>query len=218
MKPRNIKRRRKKPESRETQYMCILLLLMFVGIIHVLTHQNEMSYIRNSYALRGIMRSGMSKLGGFLDLETKAQHELTSNFSIDKAFENSLSTHHEFRDTNTNYQRTTTLAKVLIHTTPAAPESSTNGNSLQKETSKKSEKCKEFGFHVIKDHDIQEFDLYSKAGSTIDDCCEYCKTTLSCQAVVFSGGDRCWLKKSAAHLIYFFLLLLCFPLLYCIIN
>ena len=72
----------------------------------MLTHQNEMSYIRNSYALRGIMRSGMSKLGGFLDLETKAQHELTSNFSIDKAFENSLSTHHEFRDTNTNYQRT----------------------------------------------------------------------------------------------------------------
>ena len=219
MKPRNLKKRRKKPasciESRETQYMCILVLLMLMGIVHVLTHQNEMDFIRNSYALRGIMSSSMSKVGGLFDLETKEMHRLTSNFTIDKDFEKMMPTDREFRDTKykgensaertgqpRNFQRTTTQAEVSIHAT-SAPQagSSVHSNNLRKDISKKLGKCKEFGFYVIKNHDIEKFDLNSKAGSTIDECCEYCKATLSCQAVVFSGGDRCWLKKSAAHLI-----------------
>ena len=219
MKPRNFKKRRKKPasciESRETQYMCMLVLLRRMGIVHVLTHQNEMDFIRNSYALRGIMSSSMSKVGGLFDLETKEMHRLTSNFTIDKVFEKMMPTDHEFRDTKykgensagrkgqpKNFSKNNNASKVSIHAT-SAPQSgsSVRSNNLRKDTSKKLGKCKEFGFYVIKNHDIQKFDLYSKAGSTIEECCEYCKATLSCQAVVFSGGDRCWLKKSAAHLI-----------------
>ena len=49
--------------------------------MHVLTHQNEMDFIRNSYALRGIMNSSMSKVGGLFDLETKEMHKLTSNLT-----------------------------------------------------------------------------------------------------------------------------------------
>ena len=79
--------------------MCILVLLMLMGIVHVLTHQNEMDFIRNSYALRGIMSSSMSKVGGLFDLETKEMHRLTSNFTIDKDVEKMMPTDHEFRDT-----------------------------------------------------------------------------------------------------------------------
>ena len=193
--------------------MC-MLVFMFIGILHVLTHQNEMDFIRNSYALRSIMNSGMSKVRRLFDLEPKGM-QLTSNVTIDKVLEETVRTDHEFRDTKYKgensaerkgqpriFQRTTTQAEVSIHAT-SAPQagSSVHSNNLRKDISKKLGKCKEFGFYVIKNHDIEKFDLNSKAGSTIDECCEYCKATLSCQAVVFSGGDRCWLKKSAAHLI-----------------
>ena len=136
-------------------------------------------------------------------------HKLTSNVTIDKDFEKMMPTDREFRDTKYKgensagrkgqpriYQRTTTQAKAFdpCNCAPKAG-SSVRSNNLRKDISKKLGKCKEFGFYVIKNHDIEKFDLNSKPGSTIDECCEYCKATLSCQAVVFSGGDRCWLKS-----------------------
>ena len=66
----------------------------------------------------------------------------------------------------------------------------------------KFQKCKELGFTIILHHDISQSDIGSKLGSSIEDCCNYCsESTLDCQAVVFTGNDRCWMKNSAQNLV-----------------
>eukprot|EP00943_MAST-04B_sp_MAST-4B-sp1_P005579 g5579.t1 len=181
--------------------------LLFIGIIHVLLHKHHLNFVLDSYAFRSLKGLRTLKKMQSTAYEARNQNELRNE--AQNLFSQFLKSNNETEKYKKNWEfliphtsNTVVGGNDGLKTTPSERTKHASLSDSPLVVTSKFEKCSNVGFTVILSHDIQLHDISTRKGGSIDDCCEYCsKMMAACQAVVFSGGDTCWLKNSATNIV-----------------
>ena len=220
MKARNVKKnktlsmkqkeKKNKGITQQNLYICILISILIVGILHVLVHDNEIHYIYDSYTLRGLAKSKVKKEAD--DAERSAEIEAYKKvWGVNYTIPSNIIYKKNSKTTRNRSDSKDKLDYSEPHKYEGGPVVLNKGDftTMAKKTITPSladplkfKKCTERGYTIIVNHDIMKSDLAAMDGNSINDCCDRCAGMNSaCRAVVFSGGDKCWMKSSALHII-----------------